>query len=107
MKKGKQLLVVPTTEVAYFYSEDGYTILGHRQGTKHIVDLTIDQLIEVLDPSTFHRINRKMVVSLKCISQIHEYFNSRLKLELIPKPSFDVIVSRDRVKAFKVWLNGG
>ncbi len=107
VKKGKQLIVIPTAEVAYFYSEDGYTLLGHNNGTKHIVDLTIDQLVETLNPSVFHRINRKMVVSLKCISVIHEYFNSRLKLELNPKPSFDVIVSRDRAKAFKGWLNGG
>jgi len=107
VKKGKQLIVIPITEVAYFYSEDGYTLLGHRQGAKYIIDLTIDQLVEVLDPLVFHRINRKMVVSLECISAIHEYFNSRLKLELNPKPSFEVIVSRDRVKVFKGWLNGG
>lgn len=107
VKKGKQLIVIPTTEVAYFYSEDGYTLLGHSNGTKHIIDLTIDQLVEVLDTSVFHRINRKMVISLNCISAIHEYFNSRLKLELNPKPNFDVVVSRDRVKECKGWLNGG
>lgn len=107
VKKGKQLTVIPTLDAAYFYSEDGYTLLGHNNGTKHIVDLTIDQLVGVLDPSRFYRINRKMVVSLECISTIHEYFNSRLKLVLSPKPSFDVIVSRDRARAFKGWLNGG
>lgn len=107
VKKGKQLNVVPTCDVAYFYSEDGYTILCQRQGAKHIVDMTIDQLIKVLDPAEFHRINRKMVVSLNCIGSIHEYFNSRLKLDLEPRPSFDVIVSRDRAKGFKCWLNGG
>ena len=105
VKKGKQLIVIPIAEAAYFYSEDGYTMLCHSSGSKHIIDLTIDQLVEVLDPSTFHRVNRKMVVSLGCIAAIHEYFNSRLKLELNPKPSFDAIVSRDRVKVFKGWLN--
>ena len=60
-----------------------------------------------MDPAVFHRINRKMVISLPSIAAIHEYFNSRLKLELKPKPSFEVIVSRDRVKVFKSWLNGG
>ncbi|MEM9548346.1 MAG: LytTR family DNA-binding domain-containing protein [Bacteroidota bacterium] len=107
VKKGKQLLVIPSLEVAYFYSEDGYTILAHKQGTKHIIDLTMDQLMEVMDPSVFHRINRKMIVSLQSIGSIHEYFNSRLKLDLVPKSAFDVIVSRDRVKGFKKWLNGG
>lgn len=106
VKKGKQLIVIPTSEITYFYSEDGYTLLIHQNGSKYIIDLTIDQLCEVLDPSNFHRINRKMVVSLNSIAQINEYFNSRLKLELKPTPTFDVVVSRDRVKGFKHWLNG-
>ena len=106
VKKGKQLLVVPSDEIAYFYSEDGYTLMGHKNGSKHIVDLTIDQLCEVMDPGSFYRINRKMLVCLSSIVEIHEYFNSRLKMELAPNPSFEVIVSRDRVKAFKLWLNG-
>ena len=105
IKKGKQLLIVATDDVAYFFSEDGYTMLGHKNGSKFIVDQTIDQLVEVLDPSRFHRINRKMVVSLECISEIHEYFNSRLKLDVKPRASFEVIVSRERVKAFKSWLS--
>ena len=107
VKKGKQLLVVPIEDVAYFYSEDGYTLLGDKSGGKHIIDMTIDQLCAVLNPSIFHRINRKMIISLDCIQAIHEYFNSRWKLELNPAPAFDVIVSRDRSKGFKVWLNGG
>ncbi|MDF1694475.1 MAG: LytTR family DNA-binding domain-containing protein [Saprospiraceae bacterium] len=106
VKKGKQLVVIPSEEVAFFYSEDGYTILGHQSGSKHIIDLTIDQLLDAMNPRNYHRINRKMLVSLSSISSIHEYFNSRLKLDLIPRPIFDVIVSRDRVKGFKKWLNG-
>ena len=106
VKKGKQLVVIPTREASYFYSEDGYTILCHESGSRHIIDLTIDQLDNMLDPSRFRRINRKIVVSLETITAIHEYFNSRLKLELNPKPSFEVIVSRDRAKSFKSWLRG-
>lgn len=107
VKKGKQLVVIPTCEVAYFYSEDGYSLMMHDEGAKHIIDMTMDQLSECLDPAQYHRINRKMIVNLKGINGIHEYFNSRLKLDLVPKPSFDIIVSRDRVKGFKSWLNGG
>jgi len=107
VKKGKQLIVVPVQEISYFFSEDGYSFLVHKNGSKHIVDSTIDQLCDSLNPEIFHRTNRKMLVSVESLNGIHDYFNSRLKLELLPKPTFEVIVSRDRVKAFKNWLKNG
>lgn len=105
VKKGKQLVVIPIDEVSYFYSEDGYTLLAHQKGGKHIIDMTMDQLCECLNPEIFHRINRKMIVSLPSITAIHDYFNSRLKLQLTPTPPFEIIVSRDRVREFKGWLS--
>ncbi len=107
VKKGKQLVVIPIEDISYFYSEDGYSFLVTKNASKHIVDSTMDQLCDCLDPKVFHRINRKMLVSITSLASIHDYFNSRLKLELTPVPSFDVIVSRDRVKVFKKWLNEG
>ena len=107
VKKGKQLIVIAVEDIAYFFSEDGYSFLAHKSGSKHIVDSTIDQLCSGLNPEMFHRINRKMLVSVDSLNGIHDYFNSRLKLELLPTPTFEVIVSRDRVKIFKNWLNNG
>ena len=107
VKKGKQLVVIPVSEISYFYSEDGYSFLIHKDGSKHIVDNTIDQLMLCLSPDNFHRINRKMLVSIGSLNGIHDYFNSRLKLEMSPTTNFEVIVSRDRVKTFKNWLNNG
>lgn len=106
VKSGKKLVIVPTNEIRYFYSEDGYTTLAHSSGSRHIVDHTMDALVDCLDPAVFHRINRKMIVSVPSLIGIHDYFNSRLKLDIDPKTKFDVIVSRDRVKEFKNWLNG-
>lgn len=107
VKKGKQLIVIPVEEAAYFFSEDGYSFLVHESGSKYIVDSTMDQLCTALNPDMFHRINRKMLVSVSSLNGIHDYFNNRLKLNLAPASSFEVIVSRDRVKGFKNWLNAG
>ena len=106
VKKGKQLVMVPIEESSFFYSEDGYTHLQHKNGSKYIIDHTIDKLCEQLDPEMFHRINRKMIISLDCIESINDYFNSRLKLIVKPSANSDVIVSRDRVQKFKIWLGG-
>jgi len=46
------------------------------------------------------------IVQIDSISKIHTYFNNRLKLDLQPVYSSDVIVSRERVKGFKAWVGG-
>jgi len=105
VKSGDQLHYVTIDQVAYFYSEDGVLFLANDQGKRYILEHTMDGLQELLDPKSFYRINRKLIVKHNCIHKINVYFNSRLKLDLKPQTNFDVIVARERVKGFKTWLD--
>ncbi|MEM1319997.1 MAG: LytTR family DNA-binding domain-containing protein [Bacteroidota bacterium] len=105
VKMGQQLSYVATTDIAYFFSEDGFVHIRDRNNKRHIIDYTLDQLEGVLSPDHFFRINRKIITHLDAIHKIHTYFNSRLKLELRPTADLEVIVSRDRVGDFKLWLD--
>lgn len=105
VKVGQQLTYIPVTEVSYFYSEDGIVHALCKNGKRHILDYTLDQLQSVVDPATFFRVNRKIIISVDSIHKIHSYFNSRLKLELLPRTQMETIVSRDRVNDFKAWLD--
>jgi two-component system, LytTR family, response regulator LytT len=49
-------------------------------------------------------ISRQFIVSVPSVAEIHPYFNNRLKLYLAPKEPEEVLVSRERVSDFKVWL---
>ncbi len=105
VKVGQQLTYISIEDISYFYSEDGLLCVKTKNGKRHILDYTLDQLEQVLDPSEFFRINRKIITRINAIQKIHTYFNSRLKLELHPKTELEVIVSRDRVGDFKKWLD--
>lgn len=105
IKSGQELRFVSTAEIQYFYSEDGMVFAQLPQKFKYNIDFTLDQLEDLLDPNSFFRINRKLITNLSAIHKIHTYFNGRLKLDLQPVPSFDIIVSRDRVQGFKNWLD--
>lgn len=107
IKLGQQLSFIPTTEIQYFFSSEGLVYLKTQHNKKHLLDQSLDQLQQELDPKQFFRINRKAIICIKSIQKIHPYFNSRLKITVQPKPGFDMIVSRDRVASFKNWLNGG
>ncbi len=105
VKKGNHLAVIKTSEVAYFKSEEKLSFLVTVDNHKYVIDPTLDQLTEQVDPRKFNRISRNRLVSLDCIRKIHPHFNGRLKLELDPPEEEEVFVSRERVQAFKDWLN--
>lgn len=104
VKVGEQLKFIKTEDVAYFFSEDGYAHLMNWSGDKYIIDFSLDQLNDMLDPKLFHRINRKTVIGIESIDKVSSYFNSRLKIKLKPKME-EEIVSRERVNDFKTWLD--
>ncbi len=104
VKIGDQLKRIETKNIAYFIYEDGLVWVQINAKNKLPMDYSLEQLETMLDPKSFFRINRKMVVNVNAVEKIHTYFNSRLKLKLMPDPGEDVIVSRERVSEFKAWL---
>ncbi len=105
VKQGQQLNYVSIQEIAYFFADEGLVYAQRKSGKKCHIDYSLDQLEELLQPDCFFRINRKMIIHLEAIDKIHTYFNSRLKLELKPTQTDEVIVSRERVGDFKRWLD--
>lgn len=104
VKTGDQLKFIKTEDIAYFFSEDGYAHLHTWTGEKRIIDYSLEQLTEMIDPRRFQRLNRQVVASIESIDHVSGYLNSRLKLRLKPN-GLACIVSRDRVNAFKAWMD--
>ena len=104
VKQGQKLVTVETTDIAYFYAEGRLSFFRTWDKAKYVVDYTLDELEELLDPNQFYRAGRAFIVHLKSIAQIHTYFNSKLKLELTPESDKEVIISREKAGDFKEWL---
>ncbi|PSL29004.1 LytR/AlgR family response regulator transcription factor [Chitinophaga ginsengisoli] len=100
-----QLQSIPLTEVAYFWLSQKTTHLVGFKKEAHIVNATLDSLENEVEPTKFFRINRQFLISRASIQQINLYFGNRLKLSLKPASQEEVIVSRDRVPDFKLWLD--
>lgn len=105
IKQGDQLRYVPTTDAAYFQADAGYVSLVTHEGQRLLLDQSLETIAEELDPQAFFQISRQCIVSLRAIAKIHTWHNSRLRLDLSPVSKQEVIVSRDRVRDFKGWLD--
>jgi DNA-binding LytR/AlgR family response regulator len=104
-KVGEHLRAIEVSDVLYFLSQEKATFCHTGDGRRHIVDFTLDQLAELLDPEAFFRINRKYIVSVASIKDMVSYTNSRLKLRLTGSDDAGIVVARERVPAFRDWLD--
>jgi len=106
IKFGDTFKAVEISDVAYFFTQNRGTYVCTYENVKYPIDETLDHLIEMLDPSTFHRINRQFIISINSIEKMVSYSKSRVKLDLKPPAEEEIIVSTDRSPEFKQWLKG-
>ena len=104
VKHAQKLISIEVQDVAYFYSDGRLNFFKTNDNKKYVVDYTMDELEEMLDPDRYFRISRSFYVSIASIDQIHDYFGNRLLLHLKPVVDKESIVSREKVADFKKWM---
>ena len=105
IKVGEHLKTIDTDAILYFHSSEKTTFCVTGEKRSFVLDYSLEQIEEMIDPGRFCRINRKYLVSSAAIQDIISYTNSRLKLILKASDDGDVIVARERVQEFKEWLD--
>ncbi|MHA3788759.1 LytR/AlgR family response regulator transcription factor [Flavobacterium hauense] len=104
VKMGQHLKMINIEDAECFYSENKGTYIHTNDGRDYLLENTLEQLENELDPSKFFRVSRKFIVSINAIKDIVVYTNSRLKIILPTYKEDEVIVSRERVNDFRSWL---
>lgn len=105
VKVGEHLRSIETSDIFFFYSQDKTTFAQTTDGRKHILDYSMEQVEEMMDPARFFRISRKYIVNANSIQDMINYTNSRLRLVLKTSDDKEIIVARERVQEFKSWLD--
>ena len=107
VKIGDKMKAISVRDIAYIFAEGKLIYLvTTAPGRKYIIDHKMDELERtLLDKEHFFRINRKYLVHIDALEEARPYVNSRLKLLLNVPCEQDMIVSREKVVAFKQWLN--
>lgn len=105
VKIGQKIKAVPTNKIAYFFTQDKLSFIVSHQGEKFPVDYSLEEIDAMVDPDYFFRINRKYVVHIEAVKEIHPYFKGRLKLNLKPDVDEDIVISSEKTPSFKAWLD--
>lgn len=104
VRVGQHLKIINADEVECFYSENKGTYAATIDGRNYLLDTTLENLETELEPKIFFRVSRKFYININHIKDIISYTNSRLQIKLNHFSEQEIIVSRERVRDFKLWL---
>ncbi len=102
-RSGEKITVIDVRNVTHLYARDKLTFAATAQRT-YVVDQTIAELEEKLDPSRFVRIHRGVILNLDHLLEVHTGFHGRLIVRLKDTGRTELTVSRDRARIFKAKL---
>ncbi len=103
-KVGQHIKIIAVDEIECFYSEHKGTYAYTRDGHNYLLDNTLEKVVGEVSPENFFRVNRTFLVNINAIKDIVSYTNSRLQLKLYRFKEHDIIVAREKVKDFKLWI---
>jgi DNA-binding LytR/AlgR family response regulator len=104
VKHAQKLVSIEIDEIAYFFSDGRLNFFKTTDNRKFVVDYTMDELEDMLDPEQYFRISRSFYVSVGSIDKIDDYFGNSLILQLRPAVDKEALVSREKVTDFKKWM---
>lgn len=105
IKIGQHIKIIHVDEIECFFSENKATYIHTNGKRNYLIDGSLEHWQDQLNPEHFFRVNRTFIVHINAIKDIISYTNSRLKLLLHSYTESEIIVSRERVKDFKNWID--
>ncbi|MBZ5608696.1 MAG: LytTR family DNA-binding domain-containing protein [Acidobacteriia bacterium] len=100
---GERVEFVDLARVTHFFASDKLTYAA-TASKNYVVDHTIQELEQKLDPRKFLRIHRATLLNLDYIHELHAWFAGRMMVRLKDEKRTELSVSRDRVRALKERL---
>jgi two-component system, LytTR family, response regulator len=102
-RSGDKVEPIDLRRVTHFFSKDKLTFAVTLERS-HVVDMTISELEQKLDPGRFIRIHRGTILNLDHLQELHGMFGGRMLARLKDAKKTELNVSRDRVADLKARL---
>ena len=106
VKSGLEHLSIPVNEIAYCFTEYKLVFIKHRNDKNYLIDQTLSQICDQLDPGEFFRANRQFIIHRTSVLKYKIGYKSKIYLTLKPPPGQIVVVSQEKSRSFKNWIGG-
>jgi two-component system LytT family response regulator len=102
-RTGDKVKLVDLRGVTHLFARDKLTFAATLE-RNYVIDQTIAELEEKLNPARFVRIHRGVILNLDHLLELHTGFAGRMVARLKDPGKTELTVSRDRVRTLKAKL---
>ena len=78
---GRSVRLIPVNDICYFRADNKYTLVV-TPGAQSLINKTIKELLDELDPETFLQVHRGTIVNVNAIAAVHRDLRGRLEVQL-------------------------
>lgn len=100
---GDRIHILDLAKVTHFYAQEKLTYAA-TEGKSHVVDHTVSDLEQKLDPHHFFRIHRSTLLNLAWVKELDAWFGGRVLVRLKDAKGTELQVARERVQELKKRL---
>lgn len=100
---GDRIEFVEVARITHFFANDKLTFAATPK-KDYVIDSTIADLEQTLDPARFVRIHRSTIVNLEFVQELYSWFSERMMVRINDGKNTELTVARDRVKTLKERL---
>jgi two-component system LytT family response regulator len=97
---GERTTLLEVGRITHFFSKDKLTF-AVANGREHVIDYTLSDLEERLDPRRFVRIHRATVVNTAFVQELDAWVDGGVIVRLKDEQKTELSVARDRVRDLK------
>jgi len=100
---GERVHFLELARISHFYAEDKLTYAATVE-KNWVIDKTITDLEQKLDPARFVRVHRSTLVNLAYVDELYPWFGGRMIVRLKDPKKTEITVARERLKELKERL---
>lgn len=106
IKQTKKDFLLRTEDIAYVNIQNSITVVQTHDRSKYVLDKTLNELEEELNPNQFFRANRQLILSMKSILDYRKDVNQKVVVvyQNASCEQEETIISRYRSPKFKRWF---
>ena len=102
-RSGDKVELIEVRRVTHFFAKDKLTFAATSE-RNYVVDYTIEQLEEKLDPSLFIRIHRATIINLDYLRELHSGIGGGMIARLKDANKTELGVARERARLLRERL---
>ncbi len=102
-KKKEGIKLLETTAIVCFEANGDFCLASDFKGSKHVINHSLGEIENKVDPNSFFRINRSQLINIDFIDKIDNHFKNKLSISMRHLTG-SFLTSSAKTADFRKWL---